>query len=296
MSPSRVALAVLVLAAGLAQAQDVPPPPGGVAFVPGAPAVRLSAPEARRRIDLNLGGHDLREVLHEVGRLCGVTIEVAPEVQERLTVSLEDFRWREAVDVLADMAHCQVEELGPNVLWVDQPALVTARFDEADVKGVLRVVGEYGGQQVVLGPGLTGRVSIDLKDEPWPRALRAIAGAVGGRVVLRPGLAVVHAGPQLPSSRPAELARTGDAVTLELDEDVANALEAIGREAGQNAVVDPEVRAHVRVSLRAAPFRAAVELVARMTRCEVEDWRDRVLVLTRPPQTRYDAARAPAAA
>lgn len=288
----RAALALLLLGAlpALAQGTDAP------AFGPSGvrPCEPLPGPRGPARLDLDLQGHDLREVLREVARLAGITIEVAPEVHEVDTLQVVDMPWRLAVDLLAQRAGCEVEALASNVLWIDQPTRISATFEDSDVTQVLRVLGAYAGQQVVIGPGVAGRVTVDFRDEPWPRALQTIARAVGAHLVVRPGLALVRAGPAHARTEPAP--SRGGRVTLELDEDVSNAIEAVARAAGEDAVVDPNVKAHVRLTLRDAPFRAAVELVARATGCEVEARSGGILLLTRPSRTRYDAVGAPAAA
>ena len=60
-------------------------------------------------------------------------------------------------------------------------------------------------------------------------------------------------------------------IDLEADgEDLADVLERLGQRVGKTIVVDPNVEEVVRVSLRGIPWREAVEVIARMTRCEVQ--------------------------
>jgi type II secretory pathway component HofQ len=53
--------------------------------------------------------------------------------------------------------------------------------------------------------------------------------------------------------------------------ELAEVMELIGRQAGTNILVDPKVRERVTISLRDVPWREAVDLIARMTRCDVEE-------------------------
>jgi type II secretory pathway component GspD/PulD (secretin) len=54
------------------------------------------------------------------------------------------------------------------------------------------------------------------------------------------------------------------------DMDLAEVMERIGRMAGQNILVDPHVHERVTICLRDVHWRDAVDIIARMTRCEVE--------------------------
>ncbi len=60
-------------------------------------------------------------------------------------------------------------------------------------------------------------------------------------------------------------------------------MEQIGRQVGRNILVDPNVQEVVTVALRDIPWTEAVDVIARMTRCEKED-RHGVIVLTQPPK------------
>jgi len=64
--------------------------------------------------------------------------------------------------------------------------------------------------------------------------------------------------------------------------DLADAMEAIGRQVGVTILVDPNVRETIRVSLRDIPWREAVDVIARMCRCEVVEQEDGVLLITQP--------------
>ena len=55
-----------------------------------------------------------------------------------------------------------------------------------------------------------------------------------------------------------------------VDADLEDVMDDIGRQVGQNILVHPDVHETVTVTLRDIPWREAVELIAKMTRCEIE--------------------------
>lgn len=255
------------------------------------------------RIDVDIEDEDLGAVLAQVASCTNTTIVVDPEVQERVSLSLRDIPWRDAADVVARMCRCDVEELAPGVLWIDRPARVTVEFQDTDVATVLRLIAAYAGVELVVTPGVAGRVSLDLKDEPWLRAMQTVAAAAGLWLEERAGLVVVRPGPAPAAAPPVaadptrELERLAPPlVTLELDGALDEALELVGEAAGRNVLVDPSVVERVRLSLRRVPWRVAVDLAARLTGCQVEARPGGILLLTRPTRTRYAAVGAPAAA
>ena len=72
----------------------------------GSPAFAQDA----QRINVDLDGVDLANVMDQIGRVSGQNILVDPAVDEVVRVALRDIPWREAVDVIARMTQCEFEE------------------------------------------------------------------------------------------------------------------------------------------------------------------------------------------
>ncbi|MBX3471732.1 MAG: hypothetical protein KF878_33165 [Planctomycetes bacterium] len=70
------------------------------------------------------------------------------------------------------------------------------------------------------------------------------------------------------------------------DRDLADVMEQIGRQAGRVIHVDPAVRERVTVGIPQLPWRDMVDVIARMTRCDVEERSDGTLLLSQPPTVR----------
>jgi hypothetical protein len=268
------------------------------------------APGARAQEGLELVDHegDLRVVDTATGLATARTIVVSPGVQQRMQVSWRGLPWREALDTWARVHRCEVEELAPDVFWLDRPARIEARFEATSVRAVLERIAALAGVSVLVAPDVQGQVSIELDHVPWREALDRVAAAAGARIVERVGgvLVALSPGRELPPlvvpppPTPAQLARRSAEPRLTLEttgpEPLEDVAERFGALAGVNALLDPNVRETVPpLVLRGVPWRLALELLARLTRTTVEEWRGGVLVLTQPPDATYAAVGAPAA-
>jgi type IV pilus assembly protein PilQ len=132
-----------------------------------------------QRINVDVENVDLADVMERIGRQVGRNILVDPTVQETVTVSLRDIPWREAVDVIARMTRCEVEERPGGILVLTQPPKVTIQFTDANVRTVLQLLAAYSGKNIIISPRVTGTVTLDLKEVHWLRALHAIVKTVG---------------------------------------------------------------------------------------------------------------------
>ncbi|HBP22197.1 MAG TPA: hypothetical protein DEA08_31000 [Planctomycetes bacterium] len=131
------------------------------------------------RINVDVEGVDLADVMEQIGQKVGRNILVDPNVQETVTVSLREIPWREAVDVIAKMTRCEVEERPGDILLLTQPPKVTIQFTDANVRTVLQLLAAYSGKNIIISPQVTGDVTLDLKEVHWLRALHAIVKTVG---------------------------------------------------------------------------------------------------------------------
>ncbi|MDQ6887050.1 MAG: AMIN domain-containing protein [Gemmatimonadota bacterium] len=61
---------------------------------------------------------------------------------------------------------------------VDEPR-ITVTYQDADIRDVLAAFAVFSGRTIVVGKGVTGTVSAEIRDQPWDVALRAILQAQG---------------------------------------------------------------------------------------------------------------------
>ncbi len=317
---ARVALLSALVLTG-ARAQDdlppepppAPPPlddpgaPGGEPEAPPVESPRLppgpfqvrpsSGAAGAARLDIDVEAVSLAEVMAAIGRRARVTIGVDPAVEESVTVSLRDIPWREAVDVIARMTRCRVEDLPGGGLWVVQPTAVTLSVTDADVRDVAATIARVAGERVIVLPDAGGRVSVDLKEVPWRDALAQVARAAGLQVTARSGLTIVSKSP-LPGLARAPWRPAADGPRVDVSADgahLSDVIEAIGRLAGRNILVHPSVVELVSLDVVGAPWQVGVHLLARQTGCDVEAHPQGFFVLTRAPEHAIQAVGAPAA-
>lgn len=266
------------------------------------PEVEVTRPKARpaawsARCDVDVSDRPLGEVLAAIGSATRVNVLLGPAVDQRVSATLRQLPAREAIDVLARMTHCEVEELPDGVLLVDQPPLITFGFTDANVRTVLSLLGAYSGKNLVLAPDVTGRVTLDVKEMPWARVLDTIAELRGCHVTyVGPDLAIVTTRP-LPAAlvrRLRPLAQDpGPAVDLAVsDVPVGEVCELLARRSGRNVLADPALEARVTLQLYDVPLGSALEALARQVGARVED-RSGVLLLAPAARGRVRATDCP---
>jgi type II secretory pathway component HofQ len=118
------------------------------------------------------------------------------------------------------------------------PRCITVSFRETEMREVAAVFAEFGGQSVVLAPDVTGKVTAEVRNQPWDVAFRAILDAHGYAArQIAPGMLRID-----PVERVARDAVQAPLVTRVFRisyvpaADVARALEGVVSERGHIAV------------------------------------------------------------
>lgn len=316
-TPSKADPSVL---AGAEDAEDeAPPPPPEAHELPPRPLAKeteeapggtlevgLSEAAAPMdgSVDIDVTDVDLAEVMARIGGQVGRNVLVDPSVRETVNVSLKSIPWREAVLVIARMARCEVEERPGGVLVLTQPARVTLQFTDANVRTILQLLAAYSGKNLVLGSDVRGTVSVDFKETNWWEALQIVAENRRLHLVRCRGDAVIITGapldPAILAGLPLDGAPAGDPgplVWIEAEAvDLVDVTDQLGRVVDRNILVDPSVEERLTVSLRGVPLRDALDVLARATRCRLEERAGGIFIFTRPPRARLQAADCPATA
>jgi type II secretory pathway component GspD/PulD (secretin) len=228
------------------------------------------------RVTVFAEDEELAAVLDRIGREVGTPILVASDVRERVTLTLCHVAWRDAVDLLAREGRCRVEELAGGALLVRGPARVSLDLWQADARTLLELIAAQAGIRICIAAEVVGRVDVTLRDVSVVEAIVDIARRLGAAaVVSQDGMSVFVV--------PVTWSDTWGRIDVDVDDlDLADVMELIGRQVGRNVLVDPYVQESVTVSLRDIPWREAVDVLARMTRCDVEERAGGILVLTQP--------------
>ncbi|MCO5167689.1 MAG: hypothetical protein M9894_15180 [Planctomycetes bacterium] len=265
---------------------------------------RADAVVSEPTVTLRVVDADLRRVVSDLARQAGQNVVVEPHIDERVTLDLRDVLWSEALRLVASSARCRVEPRGDGVLALTQPPRVSIQFTDANIRVVLQLLAAYSGKNVVIESGVTGNITLDLKEVPWDEALLALAAshrfhvAILGEVVLcstEPRGGRPLAAP--PPSWRAEGGRVArpDGPTVDLDVrdmPLAEAVAEVVRQAGQPVEVEGDLGA-VTARLTRVPWRQALEaLVSTLPTAQVLERGDG-LVVRRRPQLSLEASDAP---
>ena len=104
-----------------------------------APAPRAPAPVAEvekpvlssvegapsRLVSIDADDEDLREVVDTIARQAGVNIVLDRGINEKLTLTLRNVDWFEALQLVAQRTRCEVNEMRGGIMFVVEPPRVT---------------------------------------------------------------------------------------------------------------------------------------------------------------------------
>jgi hypothetical protein len=244
---------------------------------------------------------DLARVASDLGGLAGIRVAVAPRVLargEKVSASEKNVLWQRALgSVLAD--HRLIARSAPGGIVLDDPepaARVTLSVKGASVRQTVAEIVGVSSLSVVVAPDVTGTLDLDVKDAPWPKALKAVLeprklhAVLHGRVLVvsaqEPALAEIALGDveplppiEWPLRVPGEPLRLLDVVVE--DGQVSDVMDAIGARVEKNIIVEPGFRAWVNHESHGTPWREAVETIAAETSLCVHEGSG-VIALDRP--------------
>lgn len=240
------------------------------------------------RLNVDVEDMPLGDVMDAIADKAGVAIVTAAEVEEEVTVTLREIPWREAVEVIAKMCRCKVSEPWPGVLLVAPGARVTVSLEDMSLSFACELIGETAGLDVVIGPGVAGRVSLDLERVEGAKALRLAARSAGASIQIEDGLALITKAP-LPASgqAPKRPEPSGPYVDLRVEEGyLDDVVLKLAKEAGLNLIPDPGQSEPLWLSLKGVPWRSALEAIAYSANARIQEEPGGILRLVRVPKVR----------
>ena len=142
-------------------------------------------PAARKEeyIILDVKDKDLREVLRAISRKVGVNIIADPNVDEKVTVTLDRVEWRYALEIIARQTNCKIVQESDRLIRFTQPPTISMEFQDADLKIVLDLLAKQSGSNIVIAEDVKGTVSLSLREVPWEDALNTIVKTAGYTIV-----------------------------------------------------------------------------------------------------------------
>jgi hypothetical protein len=138
---------------------------------------------------------------------------------------------------------------------------ISLDFKDGDLNDVFRLFADITGLNVVVHPGVQGKVTITFHDIPWDDAL--------GRILAPNGLSFDLAGSVLEIARPEELPPhrefAGKPTQVDFRQvDLRDALSRVAKSGGRTVTVPPGVAGTVTLKLSDIPWDQAFDLVARL--------------------------------
>jgi type II secretory pathway component GspD/PulD (secretin) len=177
-----------------------------------APPVQAQ-PELDERLSLELEDADVREVLESFGTILEREVDIASEIEGKVSIEVHNVRLETALDALCDTAGCRWRMDARRLLFSPDPNYVPPRpipapqpspaglderididMKDADVRETLQSFGMIAGLPVEIEDGVSGKVTVHLRDIPAREALDALCGIQGcvWEVVEGPDGAVLH--------------------------------------------------------------------------------------------------------
>ncbi len=149
-----------------------------------APQAAAQAPSLDARVTLNVAGQELSQVVQFLRERSGANI-VLLEGGDRVIQDLQikDVHWRDALEYAVQLAECVIDEERNGVLTISKPNPVTFTFTDRSIREIIDTIGTSSGANIIVGPEVTGDLSVRLNNVPWRDALESIAKARGFIVV-----------------------------------------------------------------------------------------------------------------
>lgn len=134
-------------------------------------------------VSFDVKDRDLNDIIDFIRRRTETNIVVAPGIQEKVTLTLKDVDWRQALALVAERAGCVVVNVSANVVKIEKPPRVHIAFQNVDIREVIDVIAKIGSANVIVAPEVKGSINIRLRDQPWRDALDATVKTLGYTVV-----------------------------------------------------------------------------------------------------------------
>lgn len=135
------------------------------------------------RVSLRVEGRALDEVVQYLREQSGFNIVVVEGGDTQVSLDVTDVAWKDALELVAELAGCVVEERTAGVLVLDRPPRVDFAFDNAELTQVIDTIGKLSGANIVVAPEVAGTLTLRLSNVPWRDALNVSVKTLGYVVV-----------------------------------------------------------------------------------------------------------------
>ncbi len=128
---------------------------------------------------LDVTERPLKQVLDYLSTISNINIRVVKEKDNKLPVTfrLENVTYRAVLDFIARKYGMIVDDrdlASSHIIYIDTPERVSMVFARADIRDVINTIAIQSNANIVVGPEITGEVSMRLENVPWNEALNIV--------------------------------------------------------------------------------------------------------------------------
>ncbi|MCE9583080.1 MAG: hypothetical protein K8T20_11340 [Planctomycetes bacterium] len=136
-------------------------------------------------VSLDVRDMPLPEILRRLSATAGVNIVADAGIEDRVTVTLIEVPWRQALEELCRRTKTVARDDSARLVRVERPPRVTADFKNSPLLEIIDVLAGKAGANVVIAPDIDAKVRITMRfqDVPWTDALEALVKTAGYAVV-----------------------------------------------------------------------------------------------------------------
>lgn len=135
------------------------------------------------RVSLRVEDRALSEIVQYLRDQSGANIVVVDGADTQIDLDITDVPWQDALDIVAEVAGCVVENRTAGVLAITRPPRVDFEFRDSDIREVIETISKLSGANVVVAPEIAGTLSLRLTNVPWRDALDVAVKTLGFVVV-----------------------------------------------------------------------------------------------------------------
>ena len=134
-------------------------------------------------LTLKLKDRPLKDVVESIRRKVGVNIIMSKDIEETVTIELDEVEWRVALDLVAERAGCVVVQKARQLFTVEKPPQVFFSFENTPIQTVIDTIAKVAGANIVISPEVQGSITLRLRNIPWRDALEASCKTLGYAVI-----------------------------------------------------------------------------------------------------------------
>lgn len=127
----------------------------------------------------------LRDALKYIAEKSGINIvpDLGITDEDHITITFHNLDWRKALEEIARLTGCVIEEVSPDLIRFNKPPKVKMDLKNAPIEEVIRTIAKLAGVNIIIATEVKGTVTLTLSEVPWLNALESIAKTSGFALV-----------------------------------------------------------------------------------------------------------------